>query len=316
MEFRARNFCILLIALLTCTGIFLAQHSSVNASSAERYPIGTWESDQPDGTIVGIDLSVVPASIPGAVYPEGTPRPQGSRLQVGVFRGRSQTGHRVENFFITGWTGAGSENGVAAYADRRLQIHFRDPLTGLEIQAELVLDTAKDEWTGRFHRNSFDRQITLHRSSGQPGPVTPALLLTATGTPALFRVEVRNYSVRDLVLNLGFELNGRKQYINAVEYTLTTPDGRVLHLLPMEPAIIMGRVDPLIVPLPAGASYSFLVDLEEYGAPVESGSYILQASYTGRAESLGNIDSRGMVSRHCWIGTVTAAPVEFTLPSN
>ena len=290
MEFRARSYCLLIIALLTCTGIFFAQNSSVNASSGESYPIGSWESEQPDGTIVGIDLSVVPASIPDEVYPEGTPRPQGSRLQVGVFRGRSQTGHRVESFFITGWTGAGSENGFAAYADRRLQIRFRLPQSGLEIQAELVLDTAKDEWTGRFHRNSFDRQITLHRRLDQPGPVTPALLLTATGTPALFRVEMRNSSAQDLVLNLGFELNEKKQYINAVEYTLTTPDGRVLHLHPMEPAIITGRVDPLIVPLPAGASYSFLVDLDEYGAPYAPGNYTLQASYTGRAVSLGNLD--------------------------
>lgn len=120
------------------------------------------------------------------------------------------------------------------------------------------------------------------------------------------------------MLNLGMELaNGKKQYVNAVEYTLTTPDGRVLHLLPKEPAIIAGRVDPLILPLPAGATHSFLVDLDEYSAPndiISPGSYTLLAGYTGRAVSLVNLDCRGIVMMPFWVGTVTATPVVFTVP--
>ena len=325
MKLRERSFCIFLIVLLASRGILLSQQSSTNASSGEHLPIGVWESVQPDGTVVGIDLSVVPASVPDAVYPEGTPRSQGSRLQIGVFHGPSQIAHRVQNFFVTGWTGPGAENGFAVYANRRLEVHYHDPRSGLEIHVELVLDPAKDEWTGRFHRDSFDRQITLHRPPDHHDPVAPALLLTSAGTPALFRVEMRNPGNQDdLVLNLGIELaNGAKQYLNAVKYTLTTPDGRVLHLESMEPGIIAGRVDPLIVPLPAGALFSFLVDLNEYAAPKEKiwqlaftrGRYTLQAEYTGRAvpQSQANLDVRGIALMHYWVGTATSAPLVFTI---
>jgi hypothetical protein len=315
MKLRGRSFCIVLFALLASNGLLLSQQSSTHASSGEQLPIGVWESVQPDGMVVGIDLSVVPASVPDAVYPEGTPRPQGSRLQIGVFLGHSPMAHRVENFFVTGWVGLGSENGSATYANRRLEVHYHDPSSGFEIHVELVLDPTKNEWAGRFHRGSFDRQVTLHREPDQPGPVAPALLLTSTGTPAVFRVEIRNPCDQDLVLNLGMEY-GAKQYPDAVSYTLTTPDGRVLHLESMEPGFIAGRVDPLILPLPAGATFSFLVDLNEYAAPKEKiwqltfprGSYSLQAEYTGRAvpEPQANFD--------VWVGTVIATPLVFTIP--
>jgi hypothetical protein len=258
VELRKRCFCIFLISLLAFRGFLISQQLSTNTSSEEHLPVGVWESHQPDGTVVGIDLSVAPASVPDAVYPEGTPRPQGPRLQIGVFLGNSQTAHRAKNFFVTDWTGAGSKNAFAAYANRRLEVHYRDPSSDFEIQVDLVLDPAKDEWTGRLHRGSFDGQIVLRRPTDQPGPVAPALLLTATGTPALIRVELRNPGNQDLVLNLGIELaNGANQYPDAVSYTLTTPDGRVLHLESMEPGSIAGRVDPFIVPLPAGAMFSF-----------------------------------------------------------
>jgi hypothetical protein len=322
MELRKRRFCIFLGAL-ACRGILLSQQPTANARSGEHLPAGVWESDQPDGSLVGIDLSVVvPAEVPGAnyVYPEGTRKPQSSHLQIGVFQRKHK---RIicgdENFFATGWTGPGSEDGLTVYANRKLEIHYPDRSNGSAIDIELVLDPAKDEWTGRFHRNGFDRQVTLRRPSDQPDSVAPILLLTYAGTPAMFRVEMRNPSTEDLVLNLGTELgSGSEQYVNAVQFTLTAPNGRVLHLTPRGPCIIAARVDPLSVPLPAGATFSFLVDLEEYSAPNEieelhlvPGSYTLQANYTGRTGTQGKFDCRVM---RYWIGTVTAAPVVFTVP--
>jgi hypothetical protein len=287
-----------------------------------------WESTQPDGITVGIDLSVVPASVPDAVYPEGTPRPQGSRLQIGVLqRKQKRITYGDENFFVTGWTGPGSEDGIAVYANRKLEVHYHDRSDGSGIHVELVLDPVKDEWTGQFHRDGFDRQVTLLRPSDRPGIAAPKLLLTSTGTPTLFRVEMQNPSTQDLVLNLGLELaNGREQYVDALEYTLTTPDGRVLHLESRGPGLIAGRIDPLIVPLPSGASYSFLVDLDECWAPKEKilklhlvpGSYALRAEYTGRAvsEPEANLDVKGIALMPYWVGTVTATPAMFTVPSD
>jgi hypothetical protein len=104
------------------------------------------------------------------------------------------------------------------------------------------------------------------------------------------------------------------------------PDGRVLHLEPMEPASITGRVDPLVVPLPAGAAFSFLVNLKKYAAPKETiwqldlcpGRYTLQAEYRGRGVSQleSNLDMKGIALMRYWAGTVRSAPVMFTVPSD
>jgi len=326
MELRKRHFGLFLGALLACGEILLSQQPSANSANGEHLPVGVWESTQPDGITVGIDLSVVPASVPGVVYPEGTPKSQGSRLQIGVFqRKRKRITSGDENFFVTDWTGPGSEDGTAVYANRKLEIHYRDRQSGSEIHVELVLDPIKDEWTGRFHRDRLNRQVTLIRRSDRPDVAAPKLLLAFTGTPNLFRVELENSGIQDLVLDLGMELaNGREQYVDALKYTLTTPDGRVLHLESLGPAMIAGRVDPLIVPLPSGASYSFLVDLDECWAPKEKmfnlhfvpGSYTLGAEYTGRAVSgpEANLDVKGIALMRYWVGTVTATPITFTVP--
>jgi hypothetical protein len=187
---------LILGALLTCEGTLFSQRPDANSAGSEPLPVGTWESTQPDGTRVGMDLSVIPASVPDAVYPEGTPRPLGSRLQIGIFVGHSQMAHHVENFFVTGWAGPGSENGFATYANRRLEIYYRDPRSDFETHIELVLDPTKDEWTGRFHRGSFDRQVTLERPSDQPGSAAPSLFLTSTATPALFRLKCATTATR------------------------------------------------------------------------------------------------------------------------
>lgn len=155
----------------------------------------------------------------------------------------------------------------------------------------------------------------------------PTLTLVSTPEPHLFRVELHNPCSHDLVLDLGIALaNGAKQYPNAIKYALATPDGRTLHLVPIdELAGIGGRVDPLIVPLPSGATFSFLINLEKYLAPKEKdwklhlspGRYTLEAEYTGRAVSgiEANLDVKGIVLMPYWVGRVASTPVAFTLTS-
>jgi len=82
-----------------------------------------------------------------------------------------------------------------------------------------------------------------------------------------FKVELRNAGKNDLILNLGIMLaNGRKQYPNAIVLILTDQDGKSRRLELRDPAVIAGRMDPLIVPLPVGSSYSLPVDLDRYWA--------------------------------------------------
>lgn len=151
MELRKVRLCIVLSALLACRGILLSQQPSADAQSAQQLPIGVWQSEQPDGSVVGIDLLALEAGMPNAVYPEGTPRPEGSRLQVGVFQRRHEkVACGEENFFVPGWTGPGSEDGSTVYANRKLEVHYHDHVSGSEIHVELTLDPTKDAWTGHF----------------------------------------------------------------------------------------------------------------------------------------------------------------------
>jgi hypothetical protein len=155
----------------------------------------------------------------------------------------------------------------------------------------------------------------------------PTLMLTSTPEPHLFRVELHNSGTQDLVLDLGMALaNGAKQYPNAIEFALTTSDGRILHLVPVNDlGMIGGRVDPLIVPLPSGATFSFLINLEKYLSPQEKdwklhlsrGRYTLQAEYTGRAVPMteANLDVKGIALMPYWVGRVASTPVVFTLTS-
>jgi hypothetical protein len=184
MELRKVHFCILFSALLACGGILPSQQSIANTPDGQRLPIGVWESEQPDGSVIGIDLSSVPARVPDAVYPEGTPNPLGPRLQVGVFqRQHKKIACGDENFFVTGWTGPGSEDGSTVYANRRLEVHYHDRLNGSEIHIELVLDPIKDVWTGNIHRNGFDQRATLHRTSALPDPVHGGCFLEGPRLP-------------------------------------------------------------------------------------------------------------------------------------
>lgn len=155
----------------------------------------------------------------------------------------------------------------------------------------------------------------------------PTLMLASTPEPHLFRVELHNPGSHDLVLDLGITLaNGAKQYPNAIEFALTTSDGRILHLVPIDDlAMVGGRVDPLIVPLPSGGTFSFLINLEKYLSPQEKdwklhlspGRYTLQAEYTGRAVPMteANLDVKGIALMPYWVGRVASTPVVFTLTS-
>jgi hypothetical protein len=140
-----------------------------------------WEAAQPDGSVIGIDLSTVQASVPDAVVPEGTPMQLGSRLQVGVFqRLQEKMACGEENFFVVAWTGPGSSDGLVSYANGKLEIHYFDHVSHSEIHVELVLDPVKDVWTGHFHRKGFDGQVILHRTSDRPDPAQGGCFISSS----------------------------------------------------------------------------------------------------------------------------------------
>lgn len=81
-----------------------------------------------------------------------------------------------------------------------------------------------------------------------------------TSTPT-FRVELFNSSESDFALNLGLMLaNGIKQYPTKILLTVTDAGGKSRQFSLIEPGGIAGRVDALVVPLPAGSTFPYRCD--------------------------------------------------------
>jgi hypothetical protein len=114
---------------------------------------------------VGINLWEAPSS-----DEHGGPVPAGEDsnkpiLLIGVYQ-RSNAMLRCgeENFYDTGWRGV-TNGGSSNYAQGRLTVsnpgRFGSAVT---IDLDLRFDPVRDVWTGRFHRGTFDKFLTLRRA--------------------------------------------------------------------------------------------------------------------------------------------------------
>ena len=137
-----------------------------------------------------------------------------------------------------------------------------------------------------------------------------------------FRMELQNVGKRDLVLKLGITLsNGSKQYPDALVLMIIDPQGKAWQFDLIGPAAIAGRLDPLILPLPVGCTFSLPVDLGKYWAAqskefeykFQRGTYSIQARFTGKAvtQQEANLDVKGIALMPYWTGTVTSNQLPF-----
>ena len=139
-----------------------------------------------------------------------------------------------------------------------------------------------------------------------------------------FKVDLQNVGDHDLVLNLGFMLaNGRRQYPDAIILTIIDPQGNARQFDLIGPGAIAGRLDPLIVPLPTGSTFSLPVDLDKYWAAApkdfdykfQRGTYSLEARFSGKTVSSqeANLDVKGIALMPYWTGTVTSNQLQFEI---
>jgi hypothetical protein len=161
-------------------------------------------------------------------------------------------------------------------------------------------------------------------SIAEPQGGSLQLTLTQETSGPRFRAALQNAGDQPLILNLGIMLaNGRKQYADRINLLLTDPRGKLLHLAMMAPGSIAGRVDPMVVPLPAGATFTVPIDLADYFAPKEKiwkldltpGRYTLSAEYAGFGvpQRAANLDMQGISLMPYWTGTVNSRTLPFTL---
>jgi hypothetical protein len=153
--------------------------------------------------------------------------------------------------------------------------------------------------------------------------------IRAEGVPSKapkFRVELRNAAQKDLVVNLGMMVaNGKMQYPNALVLILTDAQRKSRRLDLREPWAIAGRVDPFVLPIPIGATFSIPVDLDknwaaeskEFDYKLKPGTYSLEAQFTGRSVSQqeANLDVKGIALMPYWTGTVASNQLRFEVSS-
>ena len=171
--------------------------------------------------------------------------------------------------------------------------------------------------------------LTTGLSPAQETPVNPLQIdvvrVGKTSEPLLFQVSLHNAGDQDLILNLGVMLgNGRRQYPDAIHLRLSDKHGKTLLLDLIGPAVINGRLDPLVVPLLQGATFAFLVKLADYRSPkanvwkidLAPGRYILSAEYKGMAvtQRAANLDMQGIALMPYWTGTAESKALSFTVP--
>jgi hypothetical protein len=135
---------------------------------------------------------------------------------------------------------------------------------------------------------------------------------------ARLMVLLENVGSDDVVLNLGLMLgNGKKQIPMAVRLIFTDADGKK-HILRRNEPRITGRVDPFVVPLPAGSRYSTISrDLEELIDRLSPGRYHVRAEFVGEAvrRKEVNVDTAGLALMTYWTGTIQSEDLQVTLPA-
>lgn len=134
-------------------------------------------------------------------------------------------------------------------------------------------------------------------------------------------VALENVDPNDLVLNVGLMLgNGRKQLPTAIKLRLTDTAGNT-RVLERNVGGIAGRVDPFVVPLPAGGRYTLACALSDYidtdpakiGVPLAAGAYRVSATFVGTPVEKGN--TSGLALMTYWTETVTSGETKLTIPA-
>lgn len=129
-----------------------------------------------------------------------------------------------------------------------------------------------------------------------------------------FHIVLRNDSGADTTVVVGFALgNGHAYFPVGVSVRSTTPAGEEkFSYSPVPPVRVGGRLDPWLVPLPTGATYSFSVPTTHFWN-LESG-YIDQRERTVRvvlkARPVTSSAMEGMRLWKVWIGELASTPIK------
>jgi hypothetical protein len=116
-------------------------------------------------------------------------------------------------------------------------------------------------------------------------------------------------------------VNGKKQYPIGLHLFLTDSGG-ITHKFHYFLPGVAGRVDPFVVPLPAGSIYQLRCPLNRFMQEdppiglIRPGQYKLSVSFEGRpvTKREANLDMIGLSLTQYWTGTISSGEISISVP--
>ena len=152
-------------------------------------------------------------------------------------------------------------------------------------------------------------------------PPNPPLRLSLTCEQAselTFRFTIQNVSTAPTAAVIGMVLGNRTYIPQSLRLTVSRPRVPVVHLEYISPVgAVGGRIDPWLIALPAGASYSVAVPARRFRSESKlseesfSQPANLRLRLTTREVGSLNPDSQGLAFINVWIGEVESELLRF-----
>jgi hypothetical protein len=139
--------------------------------------------------------------------------------------------------------------------------------------------------------------------------------------PPQCEVTLENVGDSDLNVKLGFSLaNGKSHHPDALRLLVRSKGNKTRTLIYAAIPGVAGRVDPFVLPLPAGSSYTLRCAFDKY-ADSETGDrldltakdYRIVAELLGEAITETNLDVQGLALIPCWQGKARSNEVRLPL---
>ena len=150
-----------------------------------------------------------------------------------------------------------------------------------------------------------------------------SLEIRADLRPGRIGVSLVNAGGGDLLVRIGVMLgNGKTQFPGDLRIECRDAGGRRF-VLSSAPAFVAGRMDPMLLPLPDGATYTLSLDLRRMSVEeprdafsLPAGKYRVQAVLAGKSvlREETNSDMPGLSTMAFWTGTARSADLEVEVP--
>jgi hypothetical protein len=152
-------------------------------------------------------------------------------------------------------------------------------------------------------------------SRAQSQVAQPDLLLTCQSESTLtFGLTLQNTAAAPTAAIIGTILANDKKYLpGQIDFTISRPGVADIDFRYFDPSVpgVAGRLDPWLIQLPPGASYTIRVSVPQSARDIFATPGAIRVRLTTR--ELGRVSNslQDLQFIHVWIGTLTSNPIAF-----